>query len=55
MFDGFSPGVGFGDGGVITDTELGLAPEAHDPHLDVDPSPLRSDGPPAPDGYGQAA
>lgn len=34
--------------------ELGLEPEAYDPHLDVDFSPLRGDGPGA-DGYGQAA
>ncbi|MGW5098730.1 Tn3 family transposase [Streptomyces nodosus] len=35
--------------------ELGLVPEAYDPHLDVDFSPLRGDAPPAPDGYSQAA
>ncbi|MFH8805084.1 Tn3 family transposase [Streptomyces sp. NPDC017936] len=34
--------------------ELGLEPEAYDPHLDVGFSPLRGDGPGA-DGYGQAA
>ncbi|MER6331939.1 hypothetical protein ABT298_21895 [Streptomyces sp. NPDC001034] len=35
--------------------ELGMQPEAYDPHLDVDFSPLRGNDPPAPDGYGQAA
>ncbi|MFI6770475.1 hypothetical protein [Streptomyces sp. NPDC050355] len=34
---------------------LGLQAEAHDPHLDVDFSPLRGDSPPAPDGYSQAS
>nr|WP_239472346.1 transposase [Streptomyces sp. NEAU-S7GS2] len=40
--------------GEYSTHELGLQPEAYDPHLDVDFSPLRGD-PPAPDGYGQAA
>jgi hypothetical protein len=35
--------------------ELGLVPEAYDPHLDVDFSPLRGDGPVGVGGYGQAA
>ncbi|MFE5943130.1 hypothetical protein [Streptomyces sp. NPDC056480] len=39
---------------------LGLEPEAYDPHLDVDFSPLRGDDSPVPSrpashGYGQAA
>lgn len=41
--------------GEYSTHELGLQPEAYDQHLDVDFSPLRGDGPPAPDGYGQAA
>jgi TnpA family transposase len=42
--------------GEYSTHELGLVPEAYDPHLDVDFSPLRGgDAPPAPDGYGQAA
>ncbi|MFE6210121.1 Tn3 family transposase [Streptomyces sp. NPDC057889] len=41
--------------GEYSTHELGLQPEAYDPHLDVDFSPLRGDDPPAPDGYGQAA
>ncbi|MEU3771990.1 Tn3 family transposase [Streptomyces sp. NPDC032472] len=41
--------------GECSTHELGLVPEAYDPHLDVDFSPLRGDAPPAPDGYGQAA
>lgn len=41
--------------GEYSTHELGLEPEAYDPHLDVDFSSLRGDGPPAPDGYGQAA
>ncbi|GFE26984.1 Tn3 family transposase [Streptomyces nigrescens] len=41
--------------GEYSTHELGLQPEAYDPHLDVDFSPLRDDDPPAPDGYGQAA
>lgn len=40
--------------GEYSTHELGLEPEAYDPHLDVDFSPLRGDGPGA-DGYGQAA
>ncbi|MGG7569542.1 hypothetical protein [Streptomyces sirii] len=36
-------------------TELGLQPEAYDPHLDVDFSSFRGDSPPAPDGYSQAS
>ncbi len=35
--------------------ELGLEPEAYEPHLDVDFSPLRGDDSRALDGYGQAA
>ncbi len=38
--------------GEYSTHELGLEPEAYDPHLDVDFSPLRGDGPGA-DGYGQ--
>lgn len=41
--------------GEYSTYELGLVPEAYDPHLDVDFSLLRADAPPAPDGYGQAA
>ncbi|MFJ2778644.1 DUF4158 domain-containing protein [Kitasatospora sp. NPDC087315] len=41
--------------GEYSTHELGLVPEAYDPHLDVDFSPLRGDAPAAPDGYGQAA
>ncbi|MFI0710210.1 Tn3 family transposase [Streptomyces inhibens] len=41
--------------GAYSTHELGLQPEAYDPHLDVGVIPLRGDGPPAPDGYGQAA
>lgn len=41
--------------GEYSTHELGLQPEAYDPHLDVDFSPLRGEDPPAPDGYGQAA
>ncbi|MEU1868384.1 Tn3 family transposase [Streptomyces gardneri] len=41
--------------GEYSTHEFGLVPEAYDPHLDVDFSPLRGDAPPAPDGYGQAA
>lgn len=41
--------------GQYSTHELGIQPEAYDPHLDVDFSPLRGDGTPAPDGYGQAA
>ncbi|REK88927.1 hypothetical protein DY245_18825 [Streptomyces inhibens] len=41
--------------GEYSTHELGLQPEAYDPHLGVDFSPLRGGGPPAPDGYGQAA
>ena len=40
--------------GEYSTHELGPEPEAYDPHLDVDFSPLRGDGPGA-DGYGQAA
>ncbi|MFF3244851.1 hypothetical protein ACFYWY_14195 [Streptomyces sp. NPDC002870] len=40
--------------GEYSTHELGLEPEAYDPHLDVDFSPLRGDGPGA-DGYRQAA
>ncbi|UXX91220.1 transposase [Streptomyces sp. AD2-2] len=35
--------------------ELGIEPEAYDPHLDVGFSPLRGDDSRALDGYGQAA
>ncbi|MET8755417.1 hypothetical protein ABZW32_35745 [Streptomyces sp. NPDC004667] len=35
--------------------ELGIQPEAYDPHLDVDFSPLHGDGHPEAAGYGQAA
>jgi hypothetical protein len=41
--------------GEYSTHELGLEPEAYDPHLDVDFSPLRGDGQPEADGYGQAA
>ncbi|WP_189310006.1 hypothetical protein [Streptomyces brasiliensis] len=41
--------------GEYSTHELGMQPEAYDPHLDVDFSPLRGNDPPAPDGYGQAA
>ncbi|MGP8300931.1 hypothetical protein [Streptomyces inhibens] len=41
--------------GEYSTHELGLQPEAYDPHLDVDFSPLRGDSPPAPDGYSQAS
>lgn len=41
--------------GEYSTHELGLQPEAYDPHLDVDFSPLRGDSPPEADGYGQAA
>ncbi|PNE40539.1 MULTISPECIES: Tn3 family transposase [Streptomyces] len=41
--------------GEYSTHELGIQPEAYDPHLDVDFSSLRGDGPPAPDGYGQVA
>lgn len=40
--------------GEYSTHELGLEPKAYDPHLDVDFSTLRGDGPGA-DGYGQAA
>ncbi|WP_425329374.1 Tn3 family transposase [Streptomyces inhibens] len=40
--------------GEYSTHELGLQPEANNPHLDVDFSPLPGDGPGA-DGYGQAA
>ncbi len=40
---------------ALLTNELGIQPEAYDPHLDVDFSPLRGNDPPAPDGYGQAA
>jgi hypothetical protein len=35
--------------------ELDIQPEAYDPHLDVDFSPLRGESSPAPNGFGQAA
>ncbi|MFB6963075.1 Tn3 family transposase [Streptomyces sp. NPDC056309] len=41
--------------GEYSTHELGLQPEAYDPHLDVDFSQLRGDEPPTSDGYGQAA
>ncbi|MCT2590931.1 transposase [Streptomyces sp. N2-109] len=41
--------------GEYSTHELDLQPEAYDPHLNVDFSPLRGDDPPAPSGYGQAA
>lgn len=41
--------------GEYSTHELGLPPEGYDPHLDADFSSLRGDGPPTPDGYGQAA
>lgn len=41
--------------GEYSTHELGLQPEAYDPHLDIDFSPLRGDDPPGADGYGQAA
>ncbi|MFK0259300.1 Tn3 family transposase [Streptomyces sp. NPDC090445] len=41
--------------GEYSTHELGIQPGQYDPHLDVDFSPLRGDGPRAPDGYGQAA
>jgi len=41
--------------GEYSTHELGLQPEAYNPRLDVDFSPLRGDDPPVPDGYGQAA
>ncbi|MFC8833316.1 Tn3 family transposase [Streptomyces griseoincarnatus] len=40
--------------GEYSTHELGIQPEAYDPHLDVDFSPLRGDNP-GTDGYGQAA
>ncbi|WP_345482866.1 Tn3 family transposase [Actinopolymorpha pittospori] len=40
--------------GEYSTHELGFEPEAYDPRLDVDLSPIRGDGPPA-DGFGQAA
>ncbi|MER6505062.1 hypothetical protein ABT218_38665 [Streptomyces sp. NPDC001455] len=40
--------------GEYSTHELGLEPEAYDPHLDVDLSLLRGDAPPAPDGYDKA-
>ncbi|MGW0886353.1 Tn3 family transposase [Streptomyces sp. NPDC002671] len=40
--------------GEYSTHELGLEPEAYDPHLDVGFSPLSGGGPGA-DGYGQAA
>ncbi|MER6318852.1 Tn3 family transposase [Streptomyces sp. NPDC001581] len=40
--------------GEYSTHELGIQPEAYDPHLDVDFSPLRGDVPGV-DGYGQAA
>lgn len=45
-----SPGAG-----QYSTHELGIQPEAYDPHLDVDFSPLRGDGQPEAAGYGQAA
>jgi hypothetical protein len=42
--------------GEYSTHELGIRPEAYDPHLEVDFSSLRDDGSsPAPDGYRQAA
>ncbi|MFF6815242.1 hypothetical protein ACFZAG_35960, partial [Streptomyces sp. NPDC012403] len=41
--------------GEYSTHEIGIQPGPYDPHLDVDFSPLRGDGPPAPDDYGQAA
>jgi hypothetical protein len=41
--------------GEYSTHELGIQPEAYDPHLDVDFSPLRGNDPSAPDGYGPAA
>ncbi|KUN76541.1 Tn3 family transposase [Streptomyces griseoruber] len=41
--------------GEYSTHELGIQPEAYDPHLDVDFSPLRGDHPERADGYGQAA
>ncbi|MCX5096319.1 transposase [Streptomyces sp. NBC_00365] len=41
--------------GEYSTHELGIQPEAYDPHLDVDFSPLRGDHPESADGYGQAA
>ncbi|WSA81858.1 transposase [Streptomyces sp. NBC_01799] len=41
--------------GEYSTHELGIQPEAYDPHLDVDFSPLRGDDRPGADGYGQAA
>jgi hypothetical protein len=41
--------------GEYSTHELGIQPEAYDPHLDVDFSPLRGDDRAGADGYGQAA
>ncbi|MGW9136191.1 Tn3 family transposase [Streptomyces sp. NPDC055681] len=41
--------------GEYSTHELGIQPEAYDPHLDVDFGPLRGDAPPGADSYGQAA
>ncbi|WTA49138.1 transposase (plasmid) [Streptomyces sp. NBC_00842] len=55
-FNRFSQWVGFGNQGVFADSthELADEPDAYDPRLDVDFTPIRGDGPPA-DGFGQAA
>ena len=41
--------------GQYSTHQLDIHPEAYDPHLDVDFSPLRGDGQPEADGYDQAA
>ncbi|WP_327129428.1 hypothetical protein [Streptomyces sp. NBC_01727] len=55
-FNRFFQWVGFGNQGVLSDSthELADEPDAYDPRLDVDFTPIRGDGPPA-DGFGQAA
>ncbi|MGW0769222.1 hypothetical protein [Streptomyces sp. NPDC002676] len=40
--------------GEYSTHELADKPDAYDPHLDVDSTPIRGDGPPA-DGFSQAA
>lgn len=46
--------VGFGNQSILADSTHGLAdePDAYDPHLDVDFTPIRGEGSPA-DGFGQ--
>ncbi|WP_189327670.1 Tn3 family transposase, partial [Streptomyces flaveus] len=41
--------------GEYSTHELGIQPDAYDPKLDVDFSPLHGDHPESADGYGQAA